>query len=120
MRRLWLVAGLLIAGCATPQAGAEAPTAKLTIRAVGATMEFRTIGLVNGFTLADGQSRTFRRLTPGTYVVVQAPPVGVWTEIEPDHYEVTGGMQITCSDGVSSNQYDLVAGESLTCTFTAS
>ena len=87
---------------------ADAPTtARLTITAQGAPMEFRTLGLVTtGFTLADGTSRVFRRLPPGRYVVVQAPPWG-------------GGLSVHCSDDVSNMQYDLVAGDDLTCTFIA-
>jgi hypothetical protein len=119
MRRLLAVLALAVITVGGT-AHADAPTtARLTITAVGADMEFRTIGLTPGFTLTAGQSRTFRRLPPGTYVVIQAPPVGVWTQVGPNQWEVTGGMQIQCSDGASSNQYDLVAGDQLSCTFTA-
>ncbi len=84
---------------------ADAPTtARLTITAIGATMEFRTLGLpATSFTLTDGTSRIFRRLQPGRYVVVQAPPWG-------------GPLHISCSDG-NGNQHDLAAGDNVTCTF---
>jgi hypothetical protein len=83
-------------------------------------MEFRTMGLPEtGFTLAPGASKVFRRLAPGTYVVVQAPPVGVATQVGENEWTIEGGLQISCSDGESSNQYDLIAGENLTCTFTS-
>jgi hypothetical protein len=83
-------------------------------------MEFRTLGLPSTvFTLSAGGSRTFNKLQPGTYVVVQAPPVGVATQVGENEWTIEGGLQITCSDGISGNQYDLVAGENLTCTFTS-
>jgi hypothetical protein len=103
------VAGVALALSAlvAQHSSADAPTtARLTIAAVGADMEFRTLGGIDpAFTVLNGQRRVFRRLPPGRYVVVQAPPV------------VTVGLRIQCSDGVSSNQYDLQAGDALTCTF---
>jgi len=109
VRRLVLaLAGsiLLVAG-PTAAAVGRAPQPQLTIRAQGAAMEFRTMNMnTTAFRLAAGAQRTFK-LKPGRYVVVQAPPLA-------GH-----GLQMTCSDGVSANQYDLEAGERLTCTFIA-
>ena len=107
VRWLTLVAGLLLMGCAASAGAENAPSTRLTVRGVGAEMEFRTLGLrQTGFTLADGGSRSWN-LRPGRYVVVQAPPWG-------------GGLQISCSDGVSMNEYIIEAGDAdLTCTFTA-
>ena len=120
MRRLLLVAGLALAGCVAPSAGATAPNTRLTIRAQGAAMEFRTLGLPTpAFTLPAGGSRTWKNLAPGTYVVVQAPPIGAATQVGENEWTIEGGLQITCSDGVSMNEYELTAGERLTCTFTA-
>ena len=109
MRRLMLVAGLAIAALVAStslQSEAAQGSPRLRIVAQGATLEFRTLGLKQtGFTLASGSSKSWV-LKPGRYVVVQAPPWG-------------GGLQIACSDGVSSNEYILEAGGNLTCTFTA-
>lgn len=92
---------------ASSNGSAQNEPTKLTIEAVGATMSFRTLNLSPAaFELAPGQRRTFR-VKPGRYVVVQAPPI-------------EGSLQVSCSDGASSMEYDLSAGESLTCTFTAS
>ena len=71
------------------------------------------------FTLSDGAQRMFRRLPAGTYVVVQAPPVGVYTQVGENQWAVDSSVSVKCSDGVSTNQYDLSAGEQLTCTFTS-
>ena len=142
MRRLWLVAlGLVavfgIAASSTPPIsnGASASavavrnpppgqarkTATITVHAVGATMEFRTMGnLPAAFTVADGASQTFANLQPGTYVIVQAPPVGIYTQVGPDEYEVESGMQIACSMPGSVNQFDLHRGDALVCTYTVS
>jgi hypothetical protein len=78
-------------------------------------MEFRTLGLSPG---AFAGSRTFHNLAPGRYVVVQAPPVGVYTQVGPGQWTVESGLTITCSDGVSGNQYDLAAGDNVVCTYT--
>ncbi len=83
-------------------------------------MEFQTLGMSPGsFNLDSGESRTWV-LKPGRYVVVQAPPIGVATQVGPNEYTIEGGLQIECSDGTSSNQYDLETGDNLTCVFTAS
>ena len=89
----------------TSEAGSAG--ARLRIVAAGARMEFRTLNLKpTAFSLTDGGSRTFKNLKPDTYVVVQAPPL-------------PGGVNVQCSDGVSTTEYDLGAGDDLTCTFTA-
>jgi len=111
MSRIALAIALLAfasIGVVTRSSVVAAPTtASLHVRAVGATMEFRTLGLPGfKFTLRDGRSKTWTGLSPGRYVVVQAPPWG-------------GGLRIQCSDGVSANQYNLSAGQNLTCTFIA-
>ena len=123
MRLPLVAAGLFVAAVAmgSPPTSSQAAqgNTKLTIRAVGAAMEFRTMGLpVEAFRLNAGASRTFRRLTPGRYVVVQAPPIGEATQVGPDQWIIESGLRISCSDSASSNQYDLVAGQQLTCTFT--
>ena len=107
--RPWVVAlvGIAVAVIAGAQPSrADSPdTARLTIRVVGADMEFRTLGGIDpAFMIPADRSVTFRRLDPGRYVVVQAPPHG-------------GDLWIRCSDGTSMNQYDLDAGEDLTCIF---
>lgn len=123
VRRLLLLAGLAIVGFVASeqmQSEALAPTARLTIRAQGSAMEFRSLGLPSpAFRLSAGSSRTWKNLPPGTYVVVQAPPVGVATQVAENEWSIEGGLQISCSDGESSNEYVLTAGERLTCTFTA-
>ena len=82
-------------------------------------MEFRTIGLnPAAFLVPAGGSRTFQNVKPGTYVVVQAPPVGVRTQVGPDQWEIEGGLTIECSDG-KPHQHDLLAGDDVVCTFTA-
>jgi hypothetical protein len=111
MNKRWILAAAAAAIVAVPVTQhtlADSPdTATLTITASGADMEFRSIGLnPDGFLVRDGDSRTWQNLKPDTYVVVQAPPWG-------------GGLSVECSDGVSSHQYDLAAGDDLSCTFTA-
>jgi hypothetical protein len=106
-RPLLAAAALLTATVAYGAPSDAARPARLHIRAVGATLEFRTLGLPDpAFTLNAGQTKTWRGLAPGRYVVVQAPPR-------------PGGLQITCTDGHSAMQYDLAVGDNLTCTFTA-
>ena len=81
-------------------------------------MEFRTLGLEPAFSLAPGQRRVFRRLQPGTYVVVQAPPVGIHTQVAENEWSVESDLTVTCSDG-SSHQHDLQAGDDVSCIFSA-
>jgi hypothetical protein len=100
--------------------GNAASSARLTVIAADATMEFRTLNLNPGaFTLAAGGSRTWQNLKPGRYVVVQAPPLGMATQVGPNEWTIEGGTSIHCTDGTSSNEYHLEAGDDLTCTFTA-
>jgi hypothetical protein len=108
MRRLVLaLAGsiLLIVGPIVAYA-APKTQARLTISAQGAAMNFVTMGFNPGaFGLGDGAFRTFT-LKPGSYVVVQAPPV------------IGYDLQVVCSDG-GGPAVSLQAGEQLTCTFIA-
>jgi hypothetical protein len=102
-----LAGGALLVVGPVAEAKSAAPRATLTIVARGAPMEFRTLNMATtAFGLADGTQRTFK-LRPGDYVVVQAPPVEGFT------------LRVACSDAVSSMDYDLSAGERLTCTFIA-
>lgn len=59
----------------------------------------------SGFVLADGETSTSNPLNPGTYSV---------TEAALDGWEATGA---TCSDGSAPSAINLVAGETVTCTF---
>ena len=63
-------------------------------------MPFLTIGLSPGVFTG---SRTFNNLKPGTYTVVQAPPV-------------EGVLTVSCTNG-GGRQQVLVAGDDVTCTF---
>jgi len=57
-------------------------------------MEFRTLGLPTpAFTLPAGGSRTWKNLAPGTYVVVQAPPIGAATQVGENEWVIEGGLQ---------------------------
>ena len=103
-----------------PSPGQAKRTATITVRAVGATMEFRTLGrLPTAFTVADGASQTFTNLQPGTYVVAQAPPIGVSTQVGPDQFVIEGGTLVQCSMPGSTHQFDLQRGDVQTCTYTA-
>jgi hypothetical protein len=111
-RLVLLLAGsiLLVAGPVSANAGPSKAT--LTIRAVApgdpVGIEFRSMGLVpDSFVVPDGGEQVFANLKPGRYVVVQAPPRDGWD------------LRVQCSDGESSNQYDLTRGERLVCTFTS-
>lgn len=57
------------------------------------------------FTLSDGESNDSGPLTPGTYSVSESVPSG-WTL-----------TSATCDDGSDPGNIDLVAGETITCTF---
>lgn len=109
MRLPWVAAGLVVAAIAVGTSSqAEQGSAKLTIKAEGDALEFRTLGLSpSAFLVPAGGARIFQNLKPGRYVVVQAPPL-------PGR-----GLRMQCSDGESMNQYDLVAGDDLVCTFTS-
>lgn len=94
-------------------------SARLSVSVEGVAMEFRTLGLnPAAFNLEPGQSRTWQNLKPGTYVVVQAPPVGTYTQLGPNEWSVESDLTITCSDG-STHQHDLQAGDDISCSFTA-
>ncbi len=59
-----------------------------------------------GFDLQDGEQQNSGPLAPGTYSVSQAIPAGWETSA-------------SCSDGSDAASIDLVAGETVTCTFTS-
>lgn len=103
-----LIAGLAAAIALTVSTQASAQdSARLRIEAIGADLEFRTLNLSpDSFVVPSGESRTFQNLKPDRYVVVQAPPT-------------SGTLTVQCSDGVSNMEYDLQAGDDLTCTFTS-
>jgi hypothetical protein len=110
MKKLLALIPLVLLFQTAPAVRADAPTtARLFITAKGAPMRFATLGLgvdTTGFTLQAGQTRLFRRLQPGTYVVVQVPPF-------------TPRLQVRCSDGKSNIEYNLKAGDNLTCVYDA-
>jgi len=114
MRRLAFAAFLPLALLGSSTVAARRTTT-ITIEARGAAMEFRTFGLGN-FTVADGQSRRFV-VKPGTYTVVQAPPVGVSTQVAPDQYVITNGVLTECSDG-ELHVHDVRLGSAVRCTYT--
>jgi hypothetical protein len=96
-----LVGAVGVLGVGSAATTAEAAPRRATLRIVApAGMPFVTIGLSPpAFT----GSRTFKNLKPGTYTVVQAPPIG-------------GGVNLSCTNGGTETQV-LLAGDDVTCTF---
>jgi len=67
-------------------------------------MEFRSFTDPGAFTVADGGQFDFTGLSPGIYVVVQAPPIpghrlqwGCTNGQFPDHVKITGQDDVTCT-----------------------
>ena len=109
MRWRWLPVAALALLPAAPVQARPLPRPTLTIKVVGVAAEFRTLAPTSGFTLplafaitANG-SRTWS-LSPGTYIVAQAPPVdGLWP---------------TCNRPGSTHVFELRRGDNVTCTYT--
>src|SRR5262245_61756153 len=98
MRRFIILALLAVVGFGSAAPTADAAPGRATLRIVApAGMGFLTIGLSPpAFT----GSRTFNNLKPGTYTVVQAPPLG--------------GVSVSCTNGAGQRQ-TLHAGDDVTC-----
>jgi len=103
MRWHWLPVAALAVLPAAPVQARPLASPTLTIKVVGVDAEFRTLVLKpSAFTIPADGSRTWK-LSPGTYTVVQAPPVA--------------GVQVVCDRPGSVHVFDLRRGDNVTCTY---
>src|SRR4051794_39436777 len=105
MRRSVIIALLAVAGLGSAATTADAAPPRATLRIVAPSgMRFVTDSSLSPPTFSG--SRTFKNLKPGTYTVIQAPPV-------------PGSLAVSCTKS-GPQQIVLTAGDDVTCTFSVS